>query len=344
MNIIYTLTTVLILVLHILIYKKEEKENIIKWIAISIMLLFCYNICISVIMSLIHIPINLLSLTIINIIVLLLLSIKIYKNKKIQKYTINKIDIIGIIIFSLITLIVVIKEYGIPLNMNNSITDGAVHYFAADEFYKSSKLLDKNSETFNFWNFSTFMPGAYINTGILFKMFSGIIDEIYFCKLYLILNVFFWYLSGILMYVLLSKDKKQEKQKILPLIFSLVYMLAYPLNSLIAGFSYLSLALNFIITILIVTQLEINNYYKYVIMFLLNFGLFFSYYYFLPVVYVALFLQIIIDAKKNNKGSFDVYLNGGRINTEIDAISWAQQAEKLGAGEILLTSMDCVGT
>ena len=51
-----------------------------------------------------------------------------------------------------------------------------------------------------------------------------------------------------------------------------------------------------------------------------------------------------IDAKKNNKGSFDVYLNGGRINTEIDAISWAQQAEKLGAGEILLTSMDCDGT
>ena len=51
-----------------------------------------------------------------------------------------------------------------------------------------------------------------------------------------------------------------------------------------------------------------------------------------------------IDAKKNNKVSFDVYLNGGRINTEIDAISWAQQAEKLGAGEILLTSMDCDGT
>lgn len=51
-----------------------------------------------------------------------------------------------------------------------------------------------------------------------------------------------------------------------------------------------------------------------------------------------------IDAKKNDKGSFDVYLNGGRINTEIDAISWAQQAEKLGAGEILLTSMDCDGT
>lgn len=53
---------------------------------------------------------------------------------------------------------------------------------------------------------------------------------------------------------------------------------------------------------------------------------------------------VAIDAKRNEKGSFDVYLNGGRINTEIDAIDWALEAEKKGAGEILLTSMDCDGT
>ncbi|MDE7071280.1 MAG: imidazole glycerol phosphate synthase subunit HisF [Clostridia bacterium] len=53
---------------------------------------------------------------------------------------------------------------------------------------------------------------------------------------------------------------------------------------------------------------------------------------------------VAIDAKRNGKGSFDVYLNGGRINTGIDAIEWAIEAEKKGAGEILLTSMDCDGT
>ena len=53
---------------------------------------------------------------------------------------------------------------------------------------------------------------------------------------------------------------------------------------------------------------------------------------------------VAIDAKRNEKGSFDVYLNGGRINTEIDAIDWALESEKKGAGEILLTSMDCDGT
>ena len=53
---------------------------------------------------------------------------------------------------------------------------------------------------------------------------------------------------------------------------------------------------------------------------------------------------VAIDAKRNDKGSFDVYLNGGRINTGIDAIEWALEAEKKGAGEILLTSMDGDGT
>ena len=49
-----------------------------------------------------------------------------------------------------------------------------------------------------------------------------------------------------------------------------------------------------------------------------------------------------IDAKRNEKG-WEVYLNGGRIPTGIDAVKWAQEAVKRGAGEILLTSMDCDG-
>ena len=52
-----------------------------------------------------------------------------------------------------------------------------------------------------------------------------------------------------------------------------------------------------------------------------------------------------IDAKRKADGTgWEVYLNGGRVNTGIDALKWAKQAEELGAGEILLTSMDCDGT
>ncbi len=47
-----------------------------------------------------------------------------------------------------------------------------------------------------------------------------------------------------------------------------------------------------------------------------------------------------IDAKRTENGSFEVYLNGGRVPTGIDAVRWAVEAQKRGAGEILLTSMD----
>ncbi len=53
---------------------------------------------------------------------------------------------------------------------------------------------------------------------------------------------------------------------------------------------------------------------------------------------------LAVDAKRNEEGRWDVYLNGGRVKTELDAIEWIQKAEQLGAGEVLLTSMDRDGT
>lgn len=54
---------------------------------------------------------------------------------------------------------------------------------------------------------------------------------------------------------------------------------------------------------------------------------------------------VAIDARRRQDGSgWNVYKNGGRIDTGLDAIEWAVQADRLGAGEILLTSMDCDGT
>lgn len=53
---------------------------------------------------------------------------------------------------------------------------------------------------------------------------------------------------------------------------------------------------------------------------------------------------IAIDAKKNPNGNYEIFTHGGRTATGIDAITWAKEAVSLGAGEILLTSMDKDGT
>ena len=54
---------------------------------------------------------------------------------------------------------------------------------------------------------------------------------------------------------------------------------------------------------------------------------------------------VAIDAKRRADGSgWNIYKNGGRIDTGLDALEWAEKVNRMGAGEILLTSMDCDGT
>lgn len=54
-------------------------------------------------------------------------------------------------------------------------------------------------------------------------------------------------------------------------------------------------------------------------------------------------IVVAIDARRKAESSWEVFLHGGRTPAGLDAIEWAQQAAELGAGEILLTSMDCDG-
>ncbi len=53
---------------------------------------------------------------------------------------------------------------------------------------------------------------------------------------------------------------------------------------------------------------------------------------------------VAIDAKRRPDGGWNIFRNGGRVDMGIDAVEWARQVDALGAGEILLTSMDCDGT
>ena len=56
-------------------------------------------------------------------------------------------------------------------------------------------------------------------------------------------------------------------------------------------------------------------------------------------------LVVAIDGKRNEeKGNWEVYKSGGKVNTGLEVVSWAKEAMRLGAGEILLTSMDGDGT
>lgn len=301
MNIIYILTSLALIISYLLLNKGEKKENLIHSVIISVILFLTYNIFITQVMFFVHLESTLLNLAIVNIAFSAVFITKEIKTKTIQKYYINKLDIIAVIIILGLAITIVIMNYGTNIAVKHAVTDAATHYFASDDFYRYSTLFSReSSDTIKWLNTPYLMTGAYVNTGIFLKLFKGIIDETFLVKLYFIFDMFIWMLSGLLMYTALSTNFKNKKHQILALVLTIFYMLAYQLNSLFAGFSYLGVGLDIIIGIIIIMKSEIKTNYKISSLFLLNLGIMFSYYYFAPVLFLAEFWYILATNKKQN--------------------------------------------
>ena len=301
MNIIYILTSLALIISYLLLNKSEKKENLIHSVIISVILFLTYNIFITQIMFFVHLKSTLLNLAIVNIAFSAVFITKEIKTKTIQKYYINKLDIIAVIIILVLAITIVIMNYGTNIAVKHAVTDAATHYFASDDFYRYSTLFSReSSDTIKWLNTPYLMTGAYVNTGIFLKLFKGIIDETFLVKLYFIFDMFIWMLSGLLMYTALSTNFKNKKHQILALVLTIFYMLAYQLNSLFAGFSYLGVGLDIIIGIIIIMKSEIKTNYKISSLFLLNLGIMFSYYYFAPVLFLSELWYIIVTNKKQN--------------------------------------------
>lgn len=298
MNIIYIITSIVVILSYLLMKKEDKKYNIIHSIIISAIIFLTYNIFISTIMFFTYIKSTLLNLSILNIVFSIYPIHTIRKNKEIQKYYLNKIDLIAVIIILVSTITIAILNYGTNIAVKHAVTDAATHYFAADDFYRYSTLFSRESSDVTKWIDSPYlMTGAYVNTGIFLKLFKGIISETFFCKLYFIFDISIWVLSGLLMYTALSIESKSKRHQILALVMTFFYIFAYQLNSLFAGFSYLGVGLDIIIGIIIIMKSQLKTKNKIAYLFLLNLGIMFSYYYFAPVMFLSEFWYIL----KTNK-------------------------------------------
>ena len=305
MQIIYIVEIILMFIIFMLLHKTNKKERVILWITLFAVSIICYNVFICLMFKIINIQCSLVNLSIINILIIILGIAKIIKDKKIQKYYIHIQDIIIPIILLLIILGVAYKHFGYPPEIKYKITDSATHYRTAMEFYQKQELLQSHSNTdiMNLFNLSSLMPASYVNIGIAFNISSYFIQEDNFYIIYILYDICMLYLAALLMYILLTMRKTQNKKMcIISAILAIIYALGYPLNSMQSGFSYLSIGLNIILAILITINLlklnKLKNPYIIAILSLLNFGIFFSYYLFVPIIYLAEFIWLLREYKK----------------------------------------------
>lgn len=286
---LYIISIIAMFLLSILIKKKEEKIDIVTTFFVKIILFTCYNIVICMILTLFKINIDLIYLSIFNYIVMLYLAYKLIKTKTIQKYFIRKKDILAILIITGISLIISYINFGFPFNISYVQVDASNHYGRITDFFQNGEIEIGS------------IPGAYINYGIIFKLFFNSENSFDGYNIFIILEILKLTFSGILFYLAINKSINKPITYIVGILISIIYMIAYPLNGTLCGFVYLQMAINIINTILIImiNYKDINNKTKNILLFLLTFGLMFTYYILVPPVYAAIFLFELKNIKKN---------------------------------------------
>ena len=288
------LISVLFLFISFLLFKKNDKElNIIHSIIYTIGLLFCYNTVIVFIFSFIK---NIFGYSIINYIIGILLNIISYKRKKIQKYIFNKKEFLLFLLVIISSFIIVWIRFRGFNTIIYSSDDSSIHYRAALLFSDKLRILRDYDDVV--YNFGKMMPANYINAGLFIKVFSNISSY----KAYIIYDSMCYILYAILFLSIFVKLFK-SKNYIYYYIICMLYILSFPFNNLLFGFGYLGLSI-MVIQLLYYTIFSINNYNKNIIfnsiiIFILSFTLFFSYYLFMPFVYLSMFIYYIFLYKKN---------------------------------------------
>lgn len=306
MTILFIITELVLLVSFILKKKTDKKLDIINFLCLSIILLFCYNTLVCYLLTFFTILCKMWILSAINLLLTVLLIIPIINKKEIQVYSFDKIDILYILIISGVLLVICYYFFGYQLDINYASADPAMHYLTSIRFADQKTLMPNTEPDDVYGKMTTRKPMSYVNSGLLMKIFSEDLEPVTCYKVFVTFDIFTLLLIGVTMYTSLKKYAKKKEHIFWAFLIALICVLGYPLNSLLFGFEYLTMGLLVLIAILDFIYYFENEELKFVyiilILTLLNFGLFCSYYMFVPFVYSALWIYFyIINYKKNKR-------------------------------------------
>lgn len=299
MGIVYLISVLMLLISFILVKKSKNTINLVNCICISIVSLFCFNTLICYILTFFTIPITLLLLTIINLIITGIFLALIIVKKQIQKFEFNKSHLLSVCLIGIVVIVVSLMNFGFPFNVKYETSDPSVHYLTSRMFAESNALLANAEKDIIYGSFSTRKTASYVNSGLLMKALCPELNAIECYNVFVCFGIFVLFLTGASFYGAISKFAKKKEHEVFALIVSLLCIMAYPLNSFLFGFEYMSMGLLIICTIIdVIDCYEKENLgLKCVIpiISLLNFGVFCSYFMFVPFVYPALWIYFCIE-------------------------------------------------
>jgi len=305
MEIVYVISVIVLLVIFMLIKKSDKELNGLGIFGLGLVLILCYNVLECYVLNFFRINLSLLNLSIVNSILDIIGIVYLVKKKEIQKYNVELRDLIYVFLLGMFIIVLGKVHYGYPLMIKYETTDPATHYRAAYDFATSESLINNNPDSL--WGFKDWKIASYVNSGLIMKVFSNVMDEFEYYKIFIIFDMFIFFLTGFIMYMAFVKLSK-GKMSLVAFVVTLLFVLGYPLNSMLFGFSYMSLGILIVTSLLYAvsyyTNKEIRLKHICGILFLLNFMLFHAYFQFVPYMYAGLFIYICLFNYREEKRIF----------------------------------------
>ena len=245
----------------------------------------CYHVFIAAVINGIHIPVNLVTFGIFDLVAAVYFWLPVYKKKETQKYIYGIVDVI----FLILVVVAVVwfarnRYYGFHLSINYKTVDPAPRFREAMDFVNDQSI--------------SRMFYAQVVNGTMIELLAPFERVDYYYRFYVLSDVVQLLMSGVMFFGVIRKYIKGKFLAAAGVIASLIFLLGYPLNSTIYGFTYLGMSLTLVAMLFVVTDLFMEERLtKWFHIFLLMLGchaMFQCYALFMPVTYLAIIFAIFL--------------------------------------------------
>lgn len=271
------------------IKKSDKKLNALLWFPIQLVLSYGLIALACAVINFV-LPINLITVSVICTVLASVLWYLIFKKGR-QKYFVKFYDGIAFAIFVGIAIFYGLSQFGSDLLPIYETSDPSVHLQIAIKVVQTQKL-----ETMFF---------APLLNALCFELFGVIVSEVAYFKLFILTDIAFFALSGIVMYSAMSLWAKNIKYKLCATFLAAAYMLGYPLNNMVFGFVYLGVSVTLVLVLIAIARCYLNNELNHNIalffLMVLCFSISVCYSLFVPLSFIALLIVGVIKFSKRKK-------------------------------------------
>lgn len=228
----YIISSVVIITVFMILKKYEQKQNFWRSIIMSIAAYQCYLCMIAGLMTFFHIPVDTISVSVVNIISTIFMLIIIKKKKEIQRYYISVADSLFLLLLFSIVVCIFFRRFTTDLLIMFETSDPGPHLKMAMNFV--------NNKAVDFMYIGQLINGLMIET--FMPIFSG--ELVY--KTFIIQCGINFFMAGAVFWAVFQKSIKSKSMRLIVYATTLIYLLGYPYNDFLYGFVYLQMTVTMI--------------------------------------------------------------------------------------------------